>query len=247
MGHSARQILDILDDAARNFIFPMLDNGYVYPAAARLNVYLSPSDWALVFETFGFSPRSGSPDVTVTTLASRIIRAKSEADFLTLDAYRNYLQLHPHDEQCFYHPIEDNAWIDTEIGDLVRLRANALTLRGQRQALPSLADYKEAGVALENTSRPQVYELCRALAHSRREEVLATPNEREANVPEDVVCLLVLDEWYHPDVVDPSALPSSNTTFQQLAIVLESGDPAAYCPAVQPNSHWSNWPEGGAL
>ena len=47
-------ILDVLDRAAADFTFPMLDNGYVYLAASPLSLHRSASDWAVMFERFGF-------------------------------------------------------------------------------------------------------------------------------------------------------------------------------------------------
>jgi hypothetical protein len=50
----------------------MLDNGYVYLAATRLSLYRSATDWAIVIEVFGFSPRAGLPDTHIYTFASRL-------------------------------------------------------------------------------------------------------------------------------------------------------------------------------
>jgi hypothetical protein len=91
-----------------------------------------------------------------------------------------------------------------------------------------------------------VYELCRYLADVAREKVLATPEERCGNVPADLEQILQLEEWHHPDV-RAGERPSGSETFQQLARMLVSGDPGHYRPSRPPNTHWSNWPEGGQL
>jgi hypothetical protein len=54
MRWTATEILQILDECCDNFTFPMLDNGYVYPAATRLSLYRTPEDWAMVIEVFGY-------------------------------------------------------------------------------------------------------------------------------------------------------------------------------------------------
>jgi hypothetical protein len=77
--------------------------------------------------------------------------------------------------------------------------------------------------------------------------VLATDSERQSNVLRDLKSLLTLDDWHHPDVVEPECLPSGTATFRQLATVLASGDPSLYLPTESANTHWSNWPEGGLL
>lgn len=247
MSVNTDSILEILDDGVRNFEFPMLDNGYYYLAGTRLSLYRSASDWAMAFETFGFSPRAGRPDINVTTFGSNLTQRKSEADFVSAQAYQQYIQSYPYNVQSFYHPIDDDMWIDPENGEALDVNATKLVLRGKDVLLPSRNDYLTAGVILEDPSLPRVFEMCRALAFSQREKILATKAEREAQLPHGAEPLLILDEWHHPDVVDPSALPSKSATFQQLAAVLASGDVSIYRPIDLPNTHWSNWPDGGTL
>jgi hypothetical protein len=241
------QVLAVLDQGARDFVFPMLDNGYIYPAASRLSLFRSKTDWAMVFETFGFSPRAGIPNLCVTTFASRIANPRQAADFVLEDAYRNYLRHHRHDETAFFEPIEDDEWIDLDDGEHVAGDARQLLLRGERIPLPGQADYSAAGVSVEDASRPLVFELCRSLAHSRRNAVLATDSERRTNVPAELEQLLILDDWHHPDVVESDCLPSGTATFRQLAAVVLTGDLSLYRPVEPANTHWSNWPGGGLL
>jgi uncharacterized protein DUF7003 len=46
-------ILEQLDLAARKFMFPMLDNGYIYPADVRLSIFRDPSRWLMIVEVLG--------------------------------------------------------------------------------------------------------------------------------------------------------------------------------------------------
>jgi len=41
--------------------------------------------------------------------------------------------------------------------------------------------------------------------------------------------------------------PGVYETWQQLAKVIATGDTSYYKPALQPNTHWKNWPESGSL
>ena len=41
--------------------------------------------------------------------------------------------------------------------------------------------------------------------------------------------------------------PSSYETWQQLAKVIVTGDVSLYQPTLQPNSHWSHWPDAGTM
>jgi hypothetical protein len=222
----------------------MLDNGYVYLAATRLSLYRSPEDWAMVIEVFGFSPRSGLPDIHMQTFASTIGNRKSARDYVSPDAHAAYLAKHPHNGCHFVFPIEEGDWHE---GELVATGATTLTLRGRSVPVPDQAAYQRAEVNLEQPPAVQVFELCRALAHEARDAVLATPDERRFNVPDELQLLLSLDEWAHPDVVDSSKRPSGSEAFQQLARVLVSGDVDEYQPTEVPNTHWRNWPDGGTL
>jgi len=241
------EILAVLDNGARDFVLPMLDNGYYYLAASRLSLFRSPADWALVFEIFSFSPRAGVPDLCITTFASRVANRKDRADFVSEDAYLNYLRVHAHDDMAFFHPIEDDGWIDPDDGEHVASGARELLLRGEPVPVPDQADYTAAGIILKDPQRPFVFELCRALACTRREAVLATTAERSANVSKDLQLILALDDWHHPNVVEAECLPSTTATFRQFAQVLASGDRSDYVPSEPPNTHWSNWPDGGLL
>jgi hypothetical protein len=246
-GATPDDILAVLDQGARDFTFPMLDNGYVYLAATRLSVFSSVADWAIVFEVFGFSPRAGLPDLFVTAFTSRPVHDKIASDFASDEAYRNFLQRNAklHQDVCF--PIEDEDWIDAEDGEHVNGSAASLRLRGETIPLPGPTDYAAAGVKFEDDSSPLVFELCRALAFLRRDAVLATEAERRRGLQPDLRQVLLLEDWHHPDVVDPDALPSGTETFRQLAQVAATGDISQYRTSESPNTHWSNWPFGGTL
>lgn len=41
--------------------------------------------------------------------------------------------------------------------------------------------------------------------------------------------------------------PSAYETWQQIAKVIAANDPSLYQPTLEPNSHWSNWPESGDI
>ena len=244
MKQTADQILSILDRCCDTFTFPMLDNGYVYLAATRLSLFRSSEDWAMVIEVFGFSPRSGLPDTHIHTFASSINNRKSARDYVSQEAHDAYLANNPNNESHIVFPIEDGNWIE---GEVVADGATALTLRGQSIPMPDQAGYQRAGVTLEQSPDVQLFELCRVLAHEARDAVLATPDERRINVPNELQFLLTLEEWAHPDVVDETKRPSGTASFRQLARVLVTGDINEYRPTEAPNTHWRNWPNGGTL
>lgn len=241
------QVLAVLDQGCRDFVFPMLDNGYVYLAAARLSLHRSDADWAVVFEIFGFSPRSGSPDVGVWTFGSRLANRKGRQDYVSEDAYRTYLRVHPHDDAAFFYPLGDG-WQEPDDQELVARDALALAVRGKPVAVPRREDLRRLGIepTEPEPDRVRTFEVCRYLAAVERELVLATPEERRTHVPPELAEVLVLDDWHHPDVV-VGQVPSETAAFRSIARVLATGDVAAYDASEPANTHWSNWPDGGSL
>jgi hypothetical protein len=131
----SEDVLAVLDKCAEDFTFPMLDNGYVYPAAARLSVYSDATDWAIVLETFGYSPRAGHPDLNVATFTNKVPQPKTRADYVNESAYLNYLRQHPHDAVEFFWPLDAGDWIQ---GESVAPGA-ILRLRGRKVDVPTVA------------------------------------------------------------------------------------------------------------
>ncbi len=238
-----------MDACSASFSFPMLDNGYVYLAATRLSLFHSPQDWAMVIEVFGYSPRAGLPDITMYTFGSTLANRYRPENFVSPAAFEAYAAKNPHNEMHHVYPIDDGPWMDANTPELVSLEAEELVLRGRKIRIPNAEDCRRVGVPISGPPRVQVFELCRAIAYSIREDVLATPDERRTHVPLELRLLLTLDEWAHPDIVRPSGSgrPSRSPTSRQLAKVLASGDKAHYKPEEPSNTHWRNWPEGGTL
>lgn len=240
---TADEILATVDATCDSCAFPMLDNGYFYLAATRLSLFRSLTDWALVIEVFGFSPREGLPSLVVSSVASTLHDRDPASRYVSDDACRNYLRDHPHDEFRAFAPIEPGRWID---GELVSEEAGGLVLRGGAVALPSRDEYARVDLELRDPQRVHVFELCRYLAAVRRDQVLATPREQRVSVLPAMQQLLQVDAWHHPDLV-AGERPSELESFQQLAAVLSTGDVSLYRPNVLPNTHWRNWPESGSL
>jgi uncharacterized protein DUF7003 len=224
----------------------MLDNGYLYLAASRLSLFLSERDWAMVIEVFGFSPRTGAPDIHVHTFANTLNERNPPERYVSKEAYDRYLASNPNNESRFFFPIANDSWQDEENCELVAKGASDVSLRSQSIVLPSAQMYVEHGINLEDTSQVKVFEACRFLAATQRDLVLATPAERRVSVLPEMKPLLQLEEWRHPNLLADER-PSDMASFRQLARVLECGDPQAYQPTEEPNTHWRNWPDGGTL
>lgn len=241
----ANPVLDVLDKCAERCTFPMLDNGYVYLAASRLSIYHGGDDWAIVVEVFGFSPRAGMPDLTIHTFGNNLRNRKSRDDYVSEEAYENYLKNNEFNEYKSFYPIGgDDIWINPEDGESVTPNTSLL-LRGKNYKLPDVAEYLKHDVILEQEN-PLIYELCRYLSSAERKAILATDDERRYNVPDHLVEILCLNDWEHPDLADGEK-PSQVESFQQLSKVLMTGDISYYKPSVAGNTHWKNWPDSGLL
>lgn len=235
MPHSEKEILEILDKCAESLTFPMLDNGYFYPANSKLTVFKDDDSWAIVIEIFGFSPRSGDPDISIYTFSNDIQNRSSSSSYL-LD--------NPHNELSMIFPINNQDWMDFENCEVLASEG-VCELRNTHVPLPHKDEYAKCGIELSE-DEPQTFEFCRYLALKFKEDTLCQKSEREKHIPKNMRTLLELENWYHPDLVDDE-LPSHCESFKQIAHVIVTGDASTYKPTKPPNNHWSNWPEAGLL
>lgn len=207
-----QDVLRELDEAARDFKFPGLDNGFIYPVDTRLHAFRDEARWALVIEVVGYDYRGSSLDDVVYVLGNCIDLPFGGTFLPRID---NFDELEDEEEPVVAPGVE------------------SVVLRGQAVPVPC-----PAGTDL--------VEVFRALTPAFRDLLLADEDELRRLVPTDLPRILVLEEWNHPDVLD-GALPSQSDTFLCIADVLVDGRPELYTVTQPPNTHWSNWPEGGAL
>src|SRR5437763_16015073 len=106
MDFDPEEILSVLDRCCDNYTFPMLNNGYVYLAGARLSLYRSATDWAMVIEVFGFSPRSGLPDTHIHTFASRLHDRNPPDRYVSREAYESSLRNSRHNDSRSVYRID---------------------------------------------------------------------------------------------------------------------------------------------
>jgi len=238
--YSAKEILAVLDSCAEEFTFPMLDNGYIFLAATRLSLYHSNTDWAIIIEVFGYAPRAGHPDLTLTAFGSNVSRQRHAEDFVSQSAFDAYLVQNPHNEDLIVYPL-GGVLEDANDPEFVLSDISKLKLRGDMIARPN--DFAAAGMTLSKAPKVATFELCRLLAYLHREKILATSEERQSLLPDGMTKLVILDDWYHPDLANGEK-PSSSPSFIAFAKALVSGTPP---PPTSGNTHWRNWPDGGTL
>ncbi|MES1241131.1 MAG: hypothetical protein ABUT39_05880 [Acidobacteriota bacterium] len=217
--YSAEEILKQLDDCAEAYTFPVLDNAYVYPADTRMTLYRDEERWSLVIEVLGFNSHMGGTE------------GMDNALYCFGNCLRRPPGISPDDLLRLVRDGDSGPLFEEPHGTAVRKGVTDLRIRGRLVPAPPSAE---------------AFELLRALAPEHRDQLLATDEELQSRLPADLPRLLRLDEWNHPDIAEGD-LPSESPTFKMLAQVLETGDPGLYRPRRKPNTHWSNWPEGGVL
>ena len=228
------EILDQLD--AAEFGFPMLDNGYIYPADARLSIYRDADNWMMIIEVLGaYSPRTAGYDSFQNCLhifGSNLHRLPGTAnnDFL-----------YP------IGPCPDDPLFADEYEWFAKDDAHCLMIRNKEVHLDlSPAALAAKGIALVDPPRIDPACILRSLLPEHRSLLLASEDELQQRNPKNLPLWLRLDEWNHPDLAI-SERPSASETFQMLAAAIATGDKTRYQPTRAPNTHWRNWPEGGTL
>ncbi|MGN6418690.1 MAG: DUF7003 family protein [Pseudobacter sp.] len=231
----AKDILQQFDEAARDFVFPMLDNGYHYPVTCRLTAWRNNTAWNIAIEVVGFNYRGGSHNGITNNLY----------------LFGNNLTHEPglENENLLYitSNSDEGETFDPETSSFLNPAVNSMLLRGQLIRLSKdPAFYEAKGIRLEEPGKIMIQEMLRGLLPEYREQLLATEEELRTRIPQALELFIRLDDWYHPDVAMRER-PSENETFIMLADALETGDKKLFKPTRPANTHWSNWPEGGTL
>ncbi|TWV93323.1 DUF7003 family protein [Chitinophaga pinensis] len=232
---TAADILAQLDAYAEKFEFPMLDNGYVYLADSRLSVYGDKERWVLLVELVGYNYRAGGHNGIENCLYF----------------FGNCLPFPPGIQNFNFllatDDSEDGPTFHPEDRDRLHPEAVSMLLNGEKIPVSQDSAYYNArGVELKDATAIRIWELLRALIVDHKEGFLAQEEEIRVRIPKDLPLILRLDEWHHNDLAGEE-MPSAVETFQLIAKMLETGDPACYQPVKAANNHWKNWPAGGNL
>ncbi len=244
----ASQVLDFLDNSSvHNFgSVPVdLEHPYFYTANSRLTLFADDSRWAIVFEKSGYANRAGAIELETSSYGNCLRNLEPVGVYYHGNSNLNSFGL--------VEP-EDLGAIAGEF-ETVSPDATDVVVRGQALALPEdIREYAKWVPEISAIAEPVVtfQDLARYLTFEHESLCRATDAELRASVPGNLPLLMRIDEWHQksyacPNQVPTGAKPSSYETFQMIADVLASGETDRYQPNVPPNSHWTNWPEAGAL
>ena len=104
-----------------------------------------------MIETFGFSPKAGHPSLTIQTYGSKLINRPNAKNYVTQEAFDNYLSNNPQNECKTFGLIENDDWMDEQFCEHIK-DVGKLRLRGLEIPLPPKADYAAASIVLEAVS-----------------------------------------------------------------------------------------------
>lgn len=211
----ADEVLAQLDQAAADFQFPDLNNGYYYAVDARLHALGDPARWALVVETVGYNPRAFNLIDVIHTFGNCLTSGAPG-----------------YEDEDFHGRIDNMDDVESTDDPETYLGTAPLVVRGHaiRVGAPKGED---------------LFSTFRRLVPAHRDLLFGDDAEVRRRLPADLPQLLQLEEWNQPDLFETP--PSRSETYQLIAVVLESLDPARYRPTLAPNTHWSNWPDSGSL
>jgi hypothetical protein len=236
MSYTVSEILDQLDKCAEDMNFPMLDNGYTYPADVRLTAYRDAARWAIAIEDIGYFNRLPDHNGFVNIL----------------HLFGNCLSRPPgtanDDFVAIITPSATNMSIFDDEWDMkIVAESFSVKIQGQTVSVKINPEVLQAkNIPLMHPPTITSPDLLRFLVSDHRDAFLLPDEQLKRCIPADLPQFIRLDTWYHNDLI-AGEMPSQIETFQMLAKALVSGNPSDYAPTLPPNTHWSNWLEGGTL
>lgn len=218
------EILKQLDDCAREYRFPMLNNIYSPNADIRLTSFHSPSEWLIVFE-----------EITVY---------KKMSFSNIISAYGNGFDNPILKMIKVIQGLPDNPIWDDD-GNFLLDRFNfCISIKGKKKSFnPLPGDYQHAGVDIDSDIDPPL-QILRLLTNIEPELFFLSDKEILTSIgrqSKGFTRFIQLNEWFHPDIA-MDELPSENECFQKLASAIAENNIKLYtCPKNKFNTHWSNW------
>jgi hypothetical protein len=227
MRYSANEILEILDQGANTYDFPMLDNNYFYLGKERMTVFRNNNEWLIIFQELSFSLKANKFTNVVAAFGNCI----KESGIISLEPVIN--------------ESSDDKMFDDNYKFLLNPLDFKVAIKGvERKFKPTRRDYEELGINIDDKEMPNEAKIIRYLAYTIPKELFFT-NEKLLKIckrkAEDIKVFMELDDWYHPDLINDE-LPSENLCFQSIAVALEKNALDLYnCPEEEYNTHWFNW------
>ena len=227
-----QEILEYLDMCE----FPMLDNGYYYHADQELRIFRNDKNWVMAIQVIQHNNHSLGVD-----------------GFSTI-VYKYGKNINPDESfsnENFYHLAKDvdhPTFIDepNTFNSFLNPLANQLQIR--ETTIPvehNLSKYKQKGIKLETNGKIRPWDMLRFITPEFSDYFWLT-NE-ELKIDQDLKEALRIKTWEHPDNID--TLFSDMNSFKEISrcLALNIEFDRTKIETKNSNTHWSNWPHGGAL
>ena len=207
--YTEQDVLDQLDHgAAKAAGFPCLGNMNLDYLATRLHVFGDENRWALAFNSIVWWPAYEGLHTVIESVGNCVRGEPLRA-------------IAPGAIEMDY---DEDSDLETVTG---------VTVRGVEVPVSSLKIKPEPEISEDVGFWTGI-----ALLERHGDKLFAMPKEVAAGLPGDLLPILTLNEWLHPDVTQA---PSASETFRQIAKVIVTGDPSAYRAPANPNTHWRHW------
>lgn len=267
--------LDNCDDEGM-YNFTNLEHPYIFTIDSRLNVFRSDDGrWAMVSEVLGYNPRGSIIALEIryfgNCLTERISEDGNNYNYymaypIDWDNFNETVEIDSLNPDAAYwlvrgqqvplsHNLQDYADAGIELkeyepGEISAEEAGRLLIlkhadlfRATDEELYAYLPKDLEKILVINEWYHQTFSQSKSPFESP--EMLARFDQSipdvKAMIERELAqsAMMNAEEW--------EKRPSSYETWQQIAEVIVTGDASKYQPTLEPNSHWSNWPEAGAL
>ncbi|PQA59682.1 hypothetical protein C5O19_08630 [Siphonobacter curvatus] len=150
-----------------------------------------------------------------------------------------------------FERIENKGVGEEETFELIDAEVKEIMIRNQMVAFNNnYEDYEQLGIEISDYDNPKKLisfdNVLRYFNETNPALISATEDELRQYLPKDLPKLMTLDSFHFMSRFedDKFNVPSSQETFQLIAKVLATQDPAHWKPTQEPNNHWSNWESG---
>ncbi|WP_020539250.1 DUF7003 family protein [Lewinella cohaerens] len=231
-----KNILEQLDACAKEFTFPMLDNGYVYLIDSKMSILSSSDYWCIIIEIIGFSTRGGGHDGINNAV-------HVFGDFPTC---KPGLQ----NENFFYFTenVDGVSAFEEEYHFYLNPQANGLMINGIEYELVHNRDrYLEANISVEDKEQIGIQDFLRLIWPRVHKKPFLKSEDLLKLTHNSLKLMIQLKDWQHPDLANDE-LPSDTHTFIEIANAFaRSNFDSLEDLSNKGNTNWRNWPEGGSL
>ncbi|OUL61933.1 hypothetical protein [Flavobacterium sp. AJR] len=229
------EILRQLDSEAENYVFPMLDNGYYYHGDQKLTIFRDDKRWAILLEVLAYNNHQDDLEgiTTIANVFGNCLTGCNDNDNFNHFAHYSNIEAFIYDENNY--PSKLNPLAKT-----IKIREVEIPITFSRE------HYISKNIHFEYKDKIAPWELMRALIPEYSDLFWLNRIDISNKIPVDLPIFMTLNNWHHPDLAN-NKKPSDTETFTQLADAIFTGDKTLYNTKETNNTHWTNWPEGGAL